>query len=93
MAEHNAYKKYMESDHKTRGAAIKAMCAHCVGCNLDHMEVGFRTVVKHCTATACPLHNFRPWQDSKDEDILASEGDDDEIEDIEQELTTDTQSV
>jgi len=81
MAEHNAYKKYMDADHKTRGAAIKAMCAHCMGCNADHMEPGHRALVRECVSTGCPLHNFRPWQ-----------GKDDGHEDSEQELAKDIKS-
>lgn len=60
--EYNAYKKFMNAEHKTRGQAIKAMCAHCMGCNIDHMEPGFRESVRECAATSCPLHSFRPYQ-------------------------------
>ena len=64
--EYNAYKRYMDSDHKTRGQAINAMCAHCMGCNADHMEPGFREAVRECVSVSCPLHPFRPYQKKAD---------------------------
>ena len=48
--------------HPTRGKAIKAMCAHCVGCTPKHLERGFRDDIRNCPATTCPLHQFRPYQ-------------------------------
>ncbi len=63
MAEHNAYKKYMESEKKTRSAAIKAMCANCMGCTLEHLEPGYRDSIRNCTAPQCPLYPFRPYQE------------------------------
>lgn len=55
--------------YPTRGNAIKAMCAHCVGCNRSHVEVGFRQDIRDCKSTECPLHMYRPFQkkgDTKD---------------------------
>jgi len=46
----------------TRGNAIKAMCAHCMGCTRTHLEPGFRTLIRDCTSKACPLYAFRPFQ-------------------------------
>lgn len=46
----------------TRSAAIKAMCAHCMGCTYEETEPGFRTMIRECTAIGCPLHSFRPFQ-------------------------------
>lgn len=46
----------------TRGSAIKAMCAHCMGCTYESIEPGFRALVRDCTSTDCPLHSFRPYQ-------------------------------
>jgi len=46
----------------TRGKAIKAMCAHCMGCTRDHIEAGFRENIRNCTSTGCPLYLFRPYQ-------------------------------
>lgn len=43
-------------------AAIKAMCAYCVGCTPDHMERGFRRTIRECSSYSCPLHNSRPFQ-------------------------------
>lgn len=45
--------------------AIKAMCAHCMGCTQDHIESGFREEIRDCTATACPLFPFRPYRADK----------------------------
>lgn len=47
---------------QTRSAAIKAMCAHCMGCTYTAIEPGFRASVRDCTSTGCPLHQFRPFQ-------------------------------
>jgi hypothetical protein len=54
----------------TRKTAINAMCAYCMGCTSveqgngqdDHLERGFREEIRHCTAPACPLFSFRPYQ-------------------------------
>ena len=54
----------------TRKTAIFAMCAYCVGCTSveqkngqeDCLEVGFRTYISKCTAPACPLYRYRPYQ-------------------------------
>ena len=43
-------------------AAIKAMCAYCVGCTPDHMERGFRKTIRECSAYECPLRDSRPFQ-------------------------------
>ena len=45
--------------------AIKAMCAACMGCTLDHIEGGFREEIRDCTAPACPLFPFRPYRADK----------------------------
>jgi hypothetical protein len=44
--------------------AIKAMCAHCMGCTDTHLEPGFRESISTCTARGCPLYGFRPYVDS-----------------------------
>lgn len=46
----------------TRGNAIKAMCAHCMGCTKDHAEPGFREAIRDCTSPDCPLYAFRPYR-------------------------------
>jgi hypothetical protein len=43
-------------------SAIKAMCAHCVGCTRQNLEPGFRDDIRDCTATECPLYMYRPFQ-------------------------------
>ena len=46
---------------KSRSAAIAAKCCDCVGCDLNHLEPGFRTTIRECEAYHCPLHSFRPY--------------------------------
>ena len=45
--------------------AIKAMCAHCMGCTSSHLEPGFRKSIAECTAIQCPLYQFRPYRAEK----------------------------
>lgn len=47
---------------KSRAAGVKAFCLHCVGYS--------RADVRDCTSTGCPLHPYRPYQAS-DEDEQA----------------------
>jgi len=49
----------------SRATAIKAMCAHCMGCTEDHLEPNWKAEVKNCTAFKCPLHPFRDYQDKE----------------------------
>jgi hypothetical protein len=49
----------------SRAFAIKAMCAHCMGCTANHLEPGFRQSISTCTAPACPLYSFRPYRSDK----------------------------
>jgi hypothetical protein len=44
--------------------AIKAFCLECVGYK--------RVEVRRCTATACPLWAYRPWQDAEKEERPAA---------------------
>ena len=54
----------------TRKNAISAMCAHCVGCTsslqgngfTDNLEAGFRASIAQCSATHCPLWDWRPFR-------------------------------
>lgn len=55
----------------TRKNAINAMCAHCMGCTREELEVGFRNDVKNCASTECPLHRFRPFQSKGEVDAIA----------------------
>jgi hypothetical protein len=48
--------------------AIKAMCAHCVGCTREHLEPGFRDDIRGCVAKDCPLWQFRPYQKKEEKD-------------------------
>ena len=67
-AEMNPIKRYYTKP--TRKNAINAMCACCMGCMSseqgngqdDHLERGFRTEIRSCTALACPLFMYRPYQ-------------------------------
>ena len=61
-AEHNLYAKFDAAEHKTRGAAIGAMCATCMGCNATHMEPGYKQDIRDCASKSCPLWNFRPYK-------------------------------
>ncbi len=46
----------------TRAYAIKAMCAQCMGCTRENTEEGYRTLIKECKSSECPLFTFRPYQ-------------------------------
>lgn len=46
----------------TRGNAIKAKCAECMGCTREQAEPGFRTLIRECSSKTCPLHDFRPYK-------------------------------
>src|SRR6185295_16071475 len=46
----------------TRGQAIKAKCAECVGCTVERIEPGFRATIRDCASNDCPLWKFRPFQ-------------------------------
>ena len=49
----------------SRAAAIAAKCADCIGCNLNHLESGFRRSIAECELYHCPLHQFRPFTDKR----------------------------
>lgn len=40
----------------SRKRAIEAMCALCMGCIKGHLEDGFKSEIRHCSAPHCPLH-------------------------------------
>lgn len=54
----------------TRKKAVEAMCAQCMGVTsslqgdgfTDHLEASFRTNIRDCASTHCPLHAWRPFQ-------------------------------
>lgn len=46
----------------TRGRAIKAACAQCIGCTRERIEPGFVKLIRECTAPSCALYCFRPYQ-------------------------------
>lgn len=58
--ESNPLKQYQSKP--TRAMAIKAMCAHCMGCTSEHIEQGFKQSIRDCDSTHCPLHRFRPYR-------------------------------
>lgn len=58
--ETNPLAKYFKTP--TRGKAINAKCAECVGCTATHLEPGFRATIRDCQSFSCPLHMFRPFQ-------------------------------
>lgn len=47
---------------KSLRKAVDAFCASCMGCTVDHYEPGFKQEIRNCTATGCPLYNFRPYK-------------------------------
>ena len=49
----------------SRKRAIEAMCASCMGCTKDHLEEGFKSEIRDCSAQHCPLHSLRPYQVSE----------------------------
>lgn len=61
-SEYNPIIKSREN-HTSRARAIKAMCAHCMGCTTDRIEPGWLNEVRNCSAPHCPLYNFRPGVD------------------------------
>ncbi len=69
MPEHNPMVRLRA--HPTRKKAIDAMCAHCMGCTDDHMEPGFKAMVRNCTSYKCPLYEFRPFQKKEPKDAVA----------------------
>lgn len=46
---------------ESRVWAIKAMCAHCMGCTLHRLEPGYRRLIRDCASTGCPLYPHRPY--------------------------------
>lgn len=48
---------------KSRKAALKAFCLECVGCE--------RKLITECTAYACPLWEYRPYQTPDEDDSTA----------------------
>lgn len=66
MAEVNPIIRYQR--RPTRGSAIKAMCAHCVGCTESHLEPGFRDTIRFCSSYDCPLYRYRPFQIKEDKE-------------------------
>ena len=54
----------------TRKTAINAFCSTCMGSSAseqgeafqDHLEPGFRIEIRNCLTPACPLYDFRPYQ-------------------------------
>lgn len=59
--ENNLYVKNIGNTRSLR-TALNAMCAHCMGCNADHMEPNYKKDIKHCTSEGCPLWAFRPYK-------------------------------
>ena len=49
--------------------AIKAMCAHCVGCTETHLERGFRESIRACSSPRCPIYRYRPYRDPESPEV------------------------
>lgn len=58
----------------TRTNAIRAMCAHCMGCTATSIEEGFRANIRECASTGCPLHGWRPFQSNEQVSDVAADG-------------------
>jgi hypothetical protein len=63
--EHNYVAKAIGNTN-SKALAIKAMCAHCMGCTESYREPGYRQAIGNCSSTKCPLYNFRPFRDAKE---------------------------
>lgn len=50
---------------ESKAWAIKAMCAHCMGCTESRLEAGFRDLIRDCSAKDCPLYPHRPYAVSR----------------------------
>jgi len=61
MRNHNPVKRFFALP-PSRKRAIEAMCASCMGCTEDHLEEGFKSEIRNCSAQRCPLHVHRPYQ-------------------------------
>ena len=59
--EYNPIRKLADNP-SSKAQAIKAMCAHCMGCTADSVEPGFRQSIFACTTTTCPLYSVRPYR-------------------------------
>jgi len=60
MAESNPLARFR--NRPTHLNAIKAMCAHCMGCTETHLERGFKDSIGQCTSEGCPLYRYRPYR-------------------------------
>ena len=58
--DHNPISRYQK--HPTPKNANNAMCATCVGCTSDHLELGFKEDIKNCSRHDCPMYKKRPYQ-------------------------------
>jgi len=61
MRNHNPVDRFFTLT-PTRKRAIEAMCASCMGCTKNHLEDGFKSEIRNCSAPHCPLHVHRPYQ-------------------------------
>ena len=76
----NPIKRYYAK--KGRKNAIYAFCSHCMGCTAseqgngqtDHLEPGFRTEIRNCSAPGCPLFDYRPYQADKTQSHVCKGG-------------------
>ena len=55
MRNHNPVERFFALT-PSRKRAIEAMCASCMGCTEDHLEEGFKSEIRNCSAPHCPLH-------------------------------------
>ena len=57
----NPLQRFLEGP-KGRKSAIHAMCWGCMGGDASDKNAGVREEIRKCTAPACPLYLYRPYQ-------------------------------
>ena len=61
MRNHNPVKRASIAP-VTPKKAIAAMCASCMGCTKNHIEEGYKSEIRKCSAQDCSLYLFRPYK-------------------------------
>lgn len=64
MSKFNPIEQFQKNP-SSKKFAIKAKCAECMGCTLDHLEKGFKESISSCSSYSCPLYELRPYQREK----------------------------
>jgi hypothetical protein len=57
------FEKWLKAEKAGATLCISAMCCRCMGAEPDEpAPAGYRTNIKGCTDTGCPLHARRPYK-------------------------------